>query len=287
MKPTIELLEQYIGGQAEIQKNKDEDYLYRGEIKSITIKDNNYIIIFNWIAELDKTTATWKLCESRPWQADCNAYAWQNIGPGSEGGDRFLFHSDLTGELVVLFPPDGSKLDFSRVEQVWGEWVDVTPKTLEELKLLAGTAEGVKIVRNNLYQVIIRTLMPKEGDIVDQPPDMIWLSIKSIDQSARHDWRHFQRIKNELVGSECEGLELYPAESRCVDASNQFHLFVLKDPKFRLPVGFNERYVVDECDATKKIGAVQRPFEKNWPGERLDPKEVGQKLNEFLQDRIG
>lgn len=51
------------------------------------------------------------------------------------------------------------------------------------------------------------------------------------------DWRHFQWIKNQLVGEECEGVELYPAESRLVDTSNKFHLFVCTDPEHRLPFG--------------------------------------------------
>jgi hypothetical protein len=106
--------------------------------------------------------------------------------------------------------------------------------------------------------------MPK-GDCVEQLPEMTWLSIKSIDQSATHDWRHFQRIKNELVGNECEGVEIYPAESRCVDSSNQYHLFVMRDPKLRLPFGFKERLVLDDGELCEKTGAKQRPFEKNWP----------------------
>ena len=166
----------------------------------------------------------------------------------------------------------------------WGTWHDVTPKTDADLIAIAGGTKGVRVVRNNVYQVIIRTLMPKD-DCVEQPPEMVWLSIKSIDQSARHDWRHFQRIKNELVGPECEGVELYPAESRCVDASNQYHLFVIKDSKFRFPWGFNERYVVDQCYVTERIGAVQRPFEKDWPGNKTDPVEVDQKLKDFLNGR--
>ena len=39
-----------------------------------------------------------------------------------------------------------------------------------------------------------------------------YLSIKRKDKKAVHDWRHFQLIKNELVGEEIEAIELYPAE---------------------------------------------------------------------------
>ena len=52
-----------------------------------------------------------------------------------------------------------------------------------------------------------------------------YLSIKRRDKKAIHDWRHFQQIKNQLVGEEVEAIEIYPAESRLHDHANQFHLF--------------------------------------------------------------
>jgi hypothetical protein len=57
------------------------------------------------------------------------------------------------------------------------------------------------------------------------------------------DWRHFQWIKNQLIGPECEAVELYPAESRLVDASNKYHLWCSTDPSFRFPLGMPDRDV--------------------------------------------
>ena len=54
-----------------------------------------------------------------------------------------------------------------------------------------------------------------------------YISIKRKDKKAVHDWRHFQQIKNELVGDEVEAIELYPKESRLHDTVNQYHLFCL------------------------------------------------------------
>lgn len=89
---------------------------------------------------------------------------------------------------------------------------------------------------------------------------MIHLSIKRKDQQPVHDWRDLQRIKNELVGPECEGVELYPAESRCVDTANQYHLWVVDDPTHRFEIGWNEgRLVMDEGEAD---GVGQRKFEQ-------------------------
>lgn len=73
-----------------------------------------------------------------------------------------------------------------------------------------------------------------------------------------HDWRDLQAIKNELVGPEHEAIELYPAESRLVDTANQYHLWVLKDPSQRIPVGWTQRLVMDHDPADTSIR--QRPL---------------------------
>lgn len=93
---------------------------------------------------------------------------------------------------------------------------------------------------NDLYQVVSEMDTGRNGW-----PDMIHLSIKRRDRKPIHDWRELQEIKNQLVGFENEGVELYPAESRLVDVANQFHLYVLMDGKNRFPFGFSERLVGD------------------------------------------
>lgn len=55
--------------------------------------------------------------------------------------------------------------------------------------------------------------------------DSVLIGICSVDGEARHDWRDFQRIKNDVVGEEWEAVELYPAESRLIDPSNYFYLW--------------------------------------------------------------
>jgi hypothetical protein len=86
----------------------------------------------------------------------------------------------------------------------------------------------------------------------------LWhLSIRNRANTAEHDWRDCQRIKNELVGPEAEGAELYPAESRKVDAANQFHLWVFDGQGFRFPFGFEERLV----SGVPVEGGAQRPFD--------------------------
>ena len=105
------------------------------------------------------------------------------------------------------------------------------------------------VVKNDKYQVVIE----------EQGGGWVHLSIKRLDKQPVHDWRELQQIKNMLVGPECEGLELYPAESRVVDTANQYHLYVMRDPTWRLPVGYETGL---RCDK-EMLGAKQRPFEKD------------------------
>lgn len=121
---------------------------------------------------------------------------------------------------------------------------------LEEMR----TAE---VYLNNKYQVQVR-----DHQLDKNWPRMVHLSIKRIDKEPVHDWRDLQRIKNELVGEECEGIELYPAESRVVDGANQYHLWVVKDPSKRIPVGFFDGRMVSGAEKAESIGAKQRPFEE-------------------------
>jgi hypothetical protein len=72
------------------------------------------------------------------------------------------------------------------------------------------------------------------------------------------DWRHFQLIKNQLIGEECEAVELYPAESRKVDSANKYHLYGVTDPTFRFPFGWEERDVSYE-EHRNVPGMRQRP----------------------------
>ncbi len=124
----------------------------------------------------------------------------------------------------------------------------------EAEKEIRSAYEGKEIWLNDVYQVIVSAApVLSEGW-----PEMVWLSIKRIDREPVHDWRDLQEIKNKLVGPECEGVELYPAESRMVDTANQYHLFVLKDPEVRFPFGFGERSVSETALGSSK----QRPFSK-------------------------
>jgi hypothetical protein len=103
---------------------------------------------------------------------------------------------------------------------------------------------------NSRYQVNIR----------DLGSDIIHLSIKRLDKDrvGPERYRDFLRIKNELVNPECEAIELYPAMSRNVDTSNQYHLWVFADPTVRIPVGWDRSAMTSESLGN----ARQHPFDE-------------------------
>ena len=106
---------------------------------------------------------------------------------------------------------------------------------------------------NNCYQVNIQDMGA-----------FYHVSVKRLDKKEIHDWRNMQRIKNELIGEENEGCELYPAESRRVDTANQYHMFVAKNQEFRFTFGYTERRVEDGTGkhGANQVGGRQRPLEK-------------------------
>jgi hypothetical protein len=128
---------------------------------------------------------------------------------------------------------------------------DFSAEQLDEV-FAAVQSEGSEIWANDLYQVhVIR--WPARPPI---PHPVVQLSIRRLDRQAARDWRHFQQIKNDLVGPECEAIELYPAESRLVDTATQFHLWCVNDPYWRFPLGYDSGRVV----SGEAGGAVQRPL---------------------------
>lgn len=96
--------------------------------------------------------------------------------------------------------------------------------------------------------------------VIPQPGGWTWLSIKRIDKAAIHDWRELQRIKTVLCGPDREALELYPAEARLVDTSNQFHLWVMPKGE-RFAFGWDDgRVIVDGDDRQIAGKSRQRPL---------------------------
>lgn len=120
---------------------------------------------------------------------------------------------------------------------------------------------------NSRYQVLVKF------ERAPGWPPLVHLSIKAHDKRCVRDWRDMQRIKNEIVGPEAEGLELYPAESRLMDEANQFHIYCAH-PIVNFPFGQQDRtkFTPDEldelhADKPKRERPGQRAFEDHHNGD--------------------
>lgn len=155
-----------------------------------------------------------------------------------------------------------------------GHWqplvaANATQESVDLARSMGTYEPGEEVWINNLYTVIYRDIKGDPEDLA--AVDMTHLSIRRNDRRPVTDWRHKQMIKNQLCGPEREAVEVYPAESRLVDASNQFHLWVYPEGH-RLPFGYKARAVM--AGGHSKIGSVQRSFEPGLePADAIQPEQ--------------
>jgi len=146
-------------------------------------------------------------------------------------------------------------------------------------EMMKAGLQNALIFANNRYQVIIRTVTTPVGPLIQ-------MAINTHDYSPRHDWRELQRIKNELLGTEMEAVELYPAEKRLVDTSNQWVLYAMPPTKIenglidcpRWPFGFRDRLV---SEYSYKGPNKQRP----WP-ENERPADITEISQTMIADHL-
>jgi hypothetical protein len=131
-----------------------------------------------------------------------------------------------------------------------------TAEQIESRQRLGQHNPDEVVFRNSRYQVNVTPFRHPVFGVVAE------LSIKTLDKAAHHDWRDFQRLKNELVGPEFDAIEIYPAESRLVDTANQYYLWAFRD--WKVPLGFQSR-LVSEGNSGYAQGSRQRPFEDPPP----------------------
>lgn len=160
-------------------------------------------------------------------------------------------------------------------DAAWTQWqrVEMSAHQRRMLEESGGMVPD-HVWANNRYEVWAYEL--GTGPRNDHPA-MVWLSIKRTAREVVRDWRELQRIKNELVGPECEAVELFPAESRLVDTSNQYHLFCLKDRRTRFPFGYPDRCVVIQREGVEWTGgARQEPHGPTHPvpADGIDAEEA-------------
>lgn len=142
------------------------------------------------------------------------------IAPGSDAGAdaaRLVAGEEMT-------PFERVELDIPSVEEVMKSsgWDQKTAQ--EHVTWMKGQA----VYANNLYQVNVEFI----------PGGRAHLIIRRLDKQAVHSWQHFQQIKNEILGPECEAVELYPKESNLIDEKHHYHLWGLRSPEASFGIGF-------------------------------------------------
>jgi len=149
-----------------------------------------------------------------------------------------------------LVKTDGFK---EPTEELIAAWMEVTQLPREEaIARMNAHHDQTEMWVNETYQVQVTRI----------PDHMTQLNIRRRDGKViLRDWRDFQEIKNQICGPECEAIELYPAESRLVDTTNKYHLWVVEDPTFRFPVGWDKRDVSSKGGHAP--GLRQRPIPKD------------------------
>jgi len=132
MNLTHDAVQRFVGGEAEIH-NEIERYLYRGEIERIAVDGvgdaATLKIKFAWSAKGEGIPEGGQLIPMGGWVKDDDLEyglglmmsSTRDIGPGSTpdgdiGGDnRLRIEALVSSELIILYPPNGSKLDRSKV----------------------------------------------------------------------------------------------------------------------------------------------------------------------------
>jgi hypothetical protein len=108
-----DILAKYVGGQMEIQ-NQGDGYIYRGEIKTIVVDRGVLKVGFKWLAKGDTFPPTrWMNHQDLNYDVGLEIFAASSIGQ-----DRIAMSAPAIGELVVLFPLGGSRLDPAKVERL-------------------------------------------------------------------------------------------------------------------------------------------------------------------------
>lgn len=135
---------------------------------------------------------------------------------------------------LVDDPPMTEFRPADREIPTWQEIKASTGWTESQARAQAQMLQRHHIWVNNLYQVNIEYADAGQPGAVG----FAHLIVRRRDRQPIRSWSHFQQIKNELIGPECEAVELYPAESNLVDAKDHYHLWALTSPEDSFGVGF-------------------------------------------------
>lgn len=162
--------------------------------------------------------------------------------------------------LAQVFPKftisaDENGLQFYEGQSKWTKF-ELVASVFHDLNVERCTKRKCDMIFENSRYIVL-VLKPYD--------DVVWLSFRGQNNRAdERDWRDYQRIKNELCGADCEGIEIFPQESRLVDTANQFHLWVF-EPSKSLGIGYPKRDVLTPEE-------LREDWQKNYPN-LSEPKQ--------------
>ncbi len=120
-------------------------------------------------------------------------------------------------------------------QKIFGGRIPTLPEKLSWIEARVRESASWLLYRNNLYLVVIEMTAP-----------LIHVCIRRHDGKPCANWNHLQQIKSELIGPEHEAVQLFPAESRLINTTNEYHLWVHPTPGYRFPFGFSwDRFVME------------------------------------------
>lgn len=113
MQLSNEALQEFVGGQLEIQ-NQIEGYIYRGEVAEVGLANDELQVQFKWFAKGDSLPlpTEWTNQDNTPYGVSLITASPSDIGEG-----RIAINTGfVSNEMLVFYPPDGSKLDPAKVK---------------------------------------------------------------------------------------------------------------------------------------------------------------------------
>ena len=124
-----------------------------------------------------------------------------------------------------------------------------------QAKKFLRTVFSQEVWQNSIYIATVNRKMNEEFGA-----EITEIAITRRDKDAIHDWRHFQQIKNDIAGKDCEAIEIYPNEKRLMDTANTYWLYAF--PKdYVVPFGFMTSRNVSDSQNAELVGAVQRELD--------------------------
>lgn len=84
-------------------------------------------------------------------------------------------------------------------------------------------------------------------------PQIVELSLKLNTREPWQDWRDFYRIKSELCGTACWGMQMYPPQEELLDTANQYHMYVLDPSCDAFPIRQLQPPFTDYSEGWEKV----------------------------------